>query len=113
ALINEQPEAVKGLVIAIAKAMQDVISNPAEGVAVITATEPLSNEELELKRLDFALNNLIYSEESKKQGIGAVDSDRLSRSIAVIQELYDLPSSPEVSAVFSDAYLPPLELRSF
>ncbi len=113
ALIKEQPEAVKGLVYAIAQAMQDVIADPAEGVAVITATEPLSNGELELKRLDFALNNLIYSEESKLGGIGAVDPERLGRSIEVIQELYDLPTAPEVSAVFSDAYLPAKDLRSF
>ena len=112
-LIADHPEAVTGLVSAIAKAMAEVIANPAEGVAIIKKIEPLSNEELELKRLEFALNNLIYSDESKANGIGAVDSDRLVRSIGVIKGLYDLPSTPEVSAVFSDAYLPPLEMRSY
>lgn len=48
ALINEKPEAVQGLVLAIAKAMREVITSPEEGVALIKATEPLSNEELEL-----------------------------------------------------------------
>lgn len=113
ALIKEQPEAVNGLVNAIAKAMADVIADPAEGLAVIKETEPLSDEVLELKRLEFALNNLIYSEESKQNGIGAVDVDRLERSIAVIELLYDLPETPEATAVFNDAYLPSSELRQF
>lgn len=112
-LIAEHPEAVTGLVSAIAKAMGDVIESPADGVAIIKATEPLSDEKLEMKRLEFALNNLIYSDESKKNGIGSVDPERLNRSIAVIEGLYDLPMSPEVSAVFSDAYLPPIEMRSY
>jgi len=112
-LLAENPEAVEGLVSAIAKAMADVIANPAEGVDIIVKTEPLSNAELELKRLDFALNNLIYSDESKANGIGAIDPDRLARSIEVIKGLYDLPTAPEASAVFNDAFLPAKEMRSY
>ena len=55
-LLKEKPEAVKGLVNAIAKAMADVLANPQEGIDIITATEPLSNGELEMKRLQFALD---------------------------------------------------------
>jgi NitT/TauT family transport system substrate-binding protein len=112
-LLAEHPEAVQGLVSAIAKAMADVITDPAAGVDMIVKTEPLSNGELELKRLDFALNNLIYSDESKVNGIGAVDPERLTRSIAVIQRLYDLPATPEANAVFNDSFLPAKEMRSF
>jgi len=64
-LLEENPDAVKGLVSAIAKAMADVLANPQEGIDVIVATEPLSNGELEMKRLQFALDNLIFSDESK------------------------------------------------
>jgi NitT/TauT family transport system substrate-binding protein len=112
-LLADHPEAVEGLVAAIAKAMADVIANPSEGVDIIVATEPLSNPELELKRLEFALNNLIFSDESKANGIGAIDPERLDRSIAVIRDLYDLPTTPAASAVFNDAFLPAKELRAF
>lgn len=112
-LLAEHPDAVKGLVGAIAKAMADVMKNPAEGVAIIKKIEPLTNEEIELKRLDFALNNLIYSDETKELGIGAINPERLARSITVVKELYDLPSTPSVESVFSEDYLPPLEMRSY
>lgn len=112
-LAREQPDAVIGLVGAIAKAMQDVIADPELGVAVIKKIEPLTNAELELKRLDFALNNLIYSEESKLNGIGAIDTDRMERSIETIQSLYNLPIAPDVATVFSDAFLPDISARSY
>lgn len=112
-LLADHPEAVKGLVSAIAKAMADVIADPSAGVDIIVKTEPLSNGELELKRLDFALNNLIYSPESKANGIGAVDVERLERSIGVIKDLYGLTDVPTASAVFNDGFLPAKELRAF
>lgn len=112
-LLAENPEAVQGLVNAIAKAMADVLSNPQEGIDIITATEPLSDGALELKRLQFALDNLIFSDESKTNGIGAVDSERLARSISTIQGLYDLPSTPAPEDVFDASFLPAIELRSF
>ena len=112
-LLAENPDAVKGLVNAIAKAMADVLANPQEGIDVITATEPLSDGALEMKRLNFALDNLIFSEESKVNGIGAIDTDRLARSIETIQGLYDLPSAPAPEAVFDASFLPPMDLRSF
>lgn len=112
-LLKENPEAVQGLVNAIAKAMADVLANPQEGIDIITATEPLSNGELELKRLQFALDNLIFSDESKANGIGAVDAERLTRSIATIKGLYDLPGAPAAEDVFDASFLPPMDMRSF
>ncbi|MEO0829252.1 MAG: ABC transporter substrate-binding protein [Pseudomonadota bacterium] len=112
-LLKENPEAVQGLVTAIAKAMADVLANPQEGIDIITKTEPLSNGELEMKRLNFALENLIFSDESKANGIGAVDMERLTRSIETIQALYDLPSTPAAEDVFNTSFLPPVERRSF
>ena len=112
-LLEENPEAVRGLVNAIAKAMADVLVNPQEGIDIITATEPLSNSELEMKRLQFALDNLIFSDESKVNGIGAIDVERLTRSITTIKELYDLPETPEAEDVFDASFLPPMDMRSF
>lgn len=112
-LLKEKPEAVQGLVNAIAKAMADVLVDPQEGIDIITATEPLSNGELEMKRLKFALDNLIFSDESKANGIGAIDAERLSRSITTIKELYGLPGTPTAEDVFDASFLPPMAMRSF
>lgn len=112
-LIADHPQAVTGLVGAIARAMADVIADPQVGVDVITATEPLVDGPLEMKRMQFALTNLIYSDESKSNGIGAIDTDRLARSIDIIVGLYDLPSTPAPTTVFDASFLPSIEMRGF
>lgn len=111
-LYTEHPEAVAGLVRAINKAVMEVLADPAMGAAAVKAEEPLLNEGLEQKRLDFALNNLIKSPESVMLGVGAVDMDRLARTIRVIQQIYGFETAPEASSIFSDAFLPPLADRT-
>jgi NitT/TauT family transport system substrate-binding protein len=110
-LAKEKPEAVKGLVRAINKAMMEVLANPKAGVAVVTGIEPLLNGDLEEKRLALAVKNLIISDESKANGVGSVDMDRLTKSIGIIKELYDLPVTPDASTIFSDAFLPSADER--
>lgn len=110
-LAKEKPEAVKGLVRAINKAILEVLADPAAGVAVVKGIEPLIQADLEEKRLAFAVKNLIVSDESKASGLGSVDMDRLTKSIGIIQELYDLPNAPDASQIFSDAFLPSADNR--
>lgn len=110
-LAKENPEAVKGLVRAINKAMSEVLADPAAGIAVVKGIEPLIQADLEEKRLAFAVKNLITSDESKANGIGAVDMDRLTKSVGIIKELYDLPMTPDASTIFSDAFLPSTDER--
>lgn len=112
-LHEENPEAVAGLVRAINRATMEIIADPAIGAAAVKAVEPLIDEELETLRLTFAMDNLIFSDETKALGIGAVDMERLARSISVIADLYDLPSEPAPETVFDGSYLPDQGERSY
>lgn len=111
-LIEEQPEAVAGLVSAINRAVQDVIDEPQLGIEALLAEEGFLDGEAEAQRLQFALDNVIISDESKQLGIGAVDEERLARSIDTIVELYELSSTPDVADVYTAEFLPPLDERS-
>ena len=110
-LYKEHPEAVAGLVRAINKALMEVLADPMMGAKAVQDVEPLINAELEAKRLDFALNYLMTSPESKELGVGAVDMERLTRTIGIIQEIYGFETTPEASTIFTDEFLPPLEER--
>ncbi|WP_246003864.1 hypothetical protein [Histidinibacterium lentulum] len=113
ALHEENPEAVAGLVRAINRATMEIIADPAIGAAAVKEVEPLIDEELETLRLTFAMDNLIFSDETRALGVGAVDMERLARSISVIADLYDLPSEPAPEAVFDGSFLPDAGARSF
>ena len=110
-LYENHPEAVAGLVRAINRAVMEVIADPALGAAAVKAEEPLVDEALEVKRLDFALKRLIDAPETRAMGVGAVDMDRLGRTVGVIQEIYGFETAPAADTIFDGAFLPPMEDR--
>jgi NitT/TauT family transport system substrate-binding protein len=110
-LIKEKPEAVAGLVRAINRAFHEVRADPAAAMKVLVSVEGFLDADAEAKRLQFAMDNLIVSDESSKIGIGAVDPERLGRSIDTIVKLYDLKRTPTVDEVFSADFLPQRDKR--
>ena len=106
-LLKENPKAVAGLVRAINRAIKEVVADPDAGIATLTKIEPLLNAEIEKKRIAYALNNLMNAPEAAEIGIGDLKDDRLTRSIAVIAEAYELKSKPAAGDVFNRSFLPP------
>jgi NitT/TauT family transport system substrate-binding protein len=106
-LLKENPKAVAGLVRAINRALEEVIADPAMGIATLVKVEPLLNPDIETKRITYALNNLMNAPEATEIGLGDLKDDRLTRSIEVIAEAYDLKSRPSTSDVFNRSFLPP------
>jgi NitT/TauT family transport system substrate-binding protein len=110
-LLKENPKAVAGLVRAINRAIKEVIANPDSGIATLTKVEPLLNADIEKKRITYALNNLMNAPEAADIGVGDLKDDRLTRSIDVITEAYELKSKPKADEVFNRSFLPPLSER--
>jgi NitT/TauT family transport system substrate-binding protein len=106
-LLKENPKAVAGLVRAINRAIKEVIADPEMGIATLVKVEPLLNSDIEKKRITYALNNLMNAPELSEIGIGDLKDDRLTRSIGIIAEAYDLKSRPAASDVFNRSFLPP------
>ncbi len=113
ALAREKPEAVKGLVRAINRAILDAMADPEAAVRALTAVEPLVDARSELRRLRFAFDSMMITPETRRIGLGDVSDERLARSIEVIAEAYKLPSRPAPGRVFDRAFLPlPAERRA-
>jgi NitT/TauT family transport system substrate-binding protein len=106
-LAKEKPEAVKGLVRAIAKAMKDCIANPDAAIDLLASKEPLINKDIEKRRLVYVVKTLIATPEAVELGIGDIKDTRMTDAIATIAAAYELPKSPKVEDVFSRAFLPP------
>jgi len=106
-LAREKPEAVKGLVRAINKALKDCIANPDAAIELLAKQEPLLNKEIEKRRLIYTVKNLIATSEAAELGVGDMKDARMEESIKVIQAAYELPKSPKAEDVFSRAFLPP------
>jgi NitT/TauT family transport system substrate-binding protein len=111
-LLKENPKAVAGLVRVINRAIKEVIADPDAGIAALLKVEPLLNPTIEKKRISYALTNLMNAAELSEIGIGDLNDDRLTRSIAVIADAYDLKSRPTAGDVFNRSFLPPKAERT-
>lgn len=106
-LAKERPEAVKGLVRAINKAMKDCLANPDAAIELLAKQEPLLNKDIEKRRLVYVAKTLIATPEAAELGVGDMKDARMDEAIKVIAAAYELPKSPAVGDVFSRAFLPP------
>ena len=77
-LAKEKPEAVKGLVRAINKAMRDVLANPDAAIDLIVKKEALVNRAIEKQRLLYVTRTLIATPEAAELGIGDTKDARMA-----------------------------------
>jgi NitT/TauT family transport system substrate-binding protein len=110
-LAKEKPEAVKGLVKAINRALKETMADPDAAIELLAKQEPLLNKSIEKRRLIYVYNTLIDTPEAHELGIGDVNDKRLADSSAVIAESYGLARKPAASEIFSRAFLPPKSAR--
>lgn len=103
---KEKPQAVKGLVRAINRAMKEVLANPDAAIDLLAAKEPLINKDIEKRRLLYVTKTLIATPEATELGVGDIKDDRMAEAISMIVGSYDLPRKPTVADVFDRGFLP-------
>lgn len=106
-LAKEKPEAVKGLVRAINRALKETMANPDAAIELLARREALIKKDIEKRRLLYVYKTLIATSEASALGIGDVSDERMAASAATIAESFALPSTPKPADVFSRAFLPP------
>jgi NitT/TauT family transport system substrate-binding protein len=108
-LVKENPAAVKGLIAAINRGLEDALKDPNAAVAAVAKREPLINSKVELERLDATLRDEMNSPEIARIGLGNVDPARLKRSIGILVDAESLPRTPAIGDVWTSAFLPPVD----
>ena len=96
---------------ASAKSWQAAIADPAAAIAALRLQESLIDPALETKRLQWVIKNQLVTDESRANGMGVVDADRLAKSIALVTEGFALPSAPPAPLVFNGGFMPPIDAR--
>ena len=111
-LAKEKPEAVKGLVRAIAKSMREVMANPAAAIDLLAAKEPLMNKDIEKRRLLYVAKTLIATPEAAELGVGDIKDARMADAIETIVAVLRAAGKPAVGDVFNRSFLPPKAERT-
>ena len=110
-MIRDRPQQVRGMVHAINRAMLETVRNPAVGVQAMQRVDPTFNQEMERQRIEFAWRTIIATEEAARVGAGDLDDARLTRAIAQVVEVFELPRTPRPDEVFNRTFLPPAAER--
>jgi NitT/TauT family transport system substrate-binding protein len=108
---EENPEAVTGALTAIARGWADAIADPAAGAAAVLERNPAGDLELETRRLQLSIDANVLTPYVIENGIGGIDPERMATALEQLTLTYDFQSEPDASLYFTDAYLPPVELR--
>lgn len=106
-LLKDKPQAVRGLVRAINKAILDVAANPDAAMALLKTIEPLTDVGLEKQRAQYFIKHQMITPETDKLGLGDLDDGRLTAAIKTVAKAYELPAVPPNSAIFVRDFLPP------
>ena len=105
--LKAHEDTMRRFLVALNAGFKATLKDPKGAIAHIKAAEPLSNEATELKRLELAISTNMVNEEVKKNGLLAIDPERMQRAIEQMVVAFELPSKPTVAQVFTGAYLPP------
>ncbi len=111
AFAEENPEAVKGVLRALAKGFADAVADPAAGAAAVLARNETLNLETETARLTMANEMNIKTPYVVENGFGNVDPERLAASIVTLKISMGLKGNVTADEVFDAQYLPPVEDR--
>ncbi|MEQ9014730.1 MAG: ABC transporter substrate-binding protein [Roseovarius confluentis] len=102
----ENSETVKGFLRAIAKGWEDAVADPASGIEALVQRNPAADKALEQERLEMSVEQNVFTDWVKANGLGGIDAARMEAAIAQLGETYEYQNTPDASLFFTDAYLP-------
>ncbi|MEB3295693.1 MAG: ABC transporter substrate-binding protein [Synechococcales bacterium] len=109
--LDQNPDVVKAFLRAYIKGFQDMVKDPASGLASVKkAGDALMDENAEKRRLQIALERLYITPEQDKVGISGVDPARLEKTIQQVSGALGV-QPPAIDQVFNPNFLPPLDQR--
>jgi NitT/TauT family transport system substrate-binding protein len=104
--LKKNPEAVKAFLRAFTKGMKDVIADPKAAVATVKERDGIVNADLELRRLNLALDATILTPDAKAEGFGDVKLPRLALMASDVSDAFGTKDRVKSDAVWNGAFLP-------
>ena len=104
--LKKNPEAVKAFLRAFTKGVKDVIADPKSAIAHVKERDGIINADLELRRLNLALDASVLTPDARAEGFGEVKGPRLSLMASQVSDAFATKERVKAEAVWNSAYLP-------
>jgi NitT/TauT family transport system substrate-binding protein len=103
---DEKPEAVEGFLRAYAKALRDMVRDPARAVDSVLKRRTDAKKDVELDRLRMAIRDNILTPAVKANGYGDIDPARFALSIEQIALTHTFKVKDKAAGAFDRSLLP-------
>ncbi len=110
-IVDGNPDLAKRFLTASGRAWQAAMAEPTAAIDALQKQESLIDVALENNRLKWVIKNQLITDESRANGMGGVETDRLAKSIAIVKDGFALPVAPPVNLVFNPSFLPSADIR--
>lgn len=111
--LAEKPEAVRGLLRALARSIKDTAADPEAGARLVIQRNDLARLDVETERLQLTLAQNVMTPWAKANGFGGIDPARWQRALDQIALGFQFKDKDRAGAAFVDSYLPPVAQRRF
>ncbi|MEP9379084.1 ABC transporter substrate-binding protein [Aquabacter sp. CN5-332] len=112
ALIEKNPDLVKRLTAAVAKAWIATIKDPKATISALAERDPVTDEALEVKRLQWILNKNVVTPATRANGLGYMDKKKMEDGLKILAEGFAMEKVPTIADLYDDRFLPPLSDRT-
>ena len=104
--IGKNPDAVARVVRAVAESWKLAIADPDLSIAAIKKRDPLIDEKVERRRLDLVIKNAVLTEHVRREGLSAVEPDRMQQTIDMVAKTFNIPAL-DPALIYRADFLPP------
>ena len=105
-MIKENPEAIKAFLAAFAKGAKEVVADPAKAIEAVKARDGIINTQLEVRRLQLAIDTVINSPSAREEGFGQVKAPRLALMASQVSDAFKTKSRVKADQVWDGSFLP-------
>lgn len=112
-LIEKNPELVRRLTDAVARAWVATIADPRRTVEAVGKRDGLTDVAHETNRLRWIISRNVITPVTRAGGLGNMDMNKLASGLRIVAEGFELPIVPTPADIFDDRFMPPIEHRRF
>jgi NitT/TauT family transport system substrate-binding protein len=105
--LEKNPNIARAMIIGTVKGFNDMIANPDAAVDNLRKRDPLIKPDIERERLLFTVKSVHDTPAVRKEGLGVVNKERLSRTLAQVSEAFNMKRKVAADEIFTDKYYPP------
>jgi NitT/TauT family transport system substrate-binding protein len=109
--LRANPRTVTAFTAALNRGIKAAIADPQAAITALRTRDPLVDDRLELARLMVAHRELTLTPHVLANGLSSVVPDRMRAAIDVVVQTYQLPTTPALEVIYTDAFLPPAAER--